>query len=233
MKNIERAYGKVLKGTFRAINPIKKGVIKTDCKVHIKIQSHSLDILRMYGYDKEYDFFNKYIKYINKGLVWADQDFKSYHHFYNPDIKKGMYGYSENALTLAQEYYDLAKSNFLDKNYETSMFYFGASCHLIQDLTIPQHAKVKLFDNHRPFELYVRNNYTKITSCKVNNKPIILHSVESFADYNSMHAIKVDKTYRHISHTESRFYLTAIKTVSTAHRSTAGYMIMFFDEINN
>ena len=46
------------------------------------------------------------------------------------------------------------------------MFYFGAACHIIQDLTVPQHAKGKLFDNHRQFELYVKENYTKINRFK-------------------------------------------------------------------
>ena len=53
----------------------------------------------------EYKFFKDYLTKINEGLVWADQDFKSYHHFYNPKEEKGIYGYDENALTVARSYY--------------------------------------------------------------------------------------------------------------------------------
>ena len=42
------------------------------------------------------------------------------------------------------------------------MAYFGAACHIVQDITIPQHAKRQLLDNHKQFENYVKYNYIKI-----------------------------------------------------------------------
>ncbi len=232
-RKIERVYGVALKKTFKIVNPIKKTIIKTDCKTHLNIQDQALEILRMYGYKREYDFFKKHIINIDRGLVWADQDFKSYHHFYNPIHKKGMYGYEDNALTLAKKYYSKALKYFSFENYERAMFYFGASCHLIQDMTIPHHAKGKLLDNHRPFEIFIKKNYHKINKYKSHEKPILLSSVESYIDYNSLYAIKIDNLYKNVCDIKSKFYFTSIKTVTMAQRTTSGVMIMFYDDILN
>ena len=232
-RKIEKVYAKALTQTFKAINPIKKSIITTDCEVHLYIQDNALKTLLEYDYIEEYELFSRYIEYIDKGLVWADQDFKSYHHFYNPMEEKGMYGYDDNALTVAKRYYNKALKFFVLKNYEKSMFYFGASVHIIQDLTVPQHAKGKLFDNHRQFETYIKSNYKKIKKFNSKEKPIILNSVESYANYNSLQALKFDDTYSHIRDTQTKFYLTAIKSINLAQLSSAGFMIMFYEDLAN
>ncbi|RDY22626.1 phospholipase, partial [Romboutsia maritimum] len=179
MRNkLENAYAKALSGTFKVVNPIKKSVINTNCEVHIFIQANALNILKDCGYRDQYNLFNEFIPQINKGLIWADQDFKSYHHFYNPVVKRGKFGYEENAMTVAKSYYNRALKFFATKNYERSMFYFGAACHIIQDLTIPQHAKGKLLDNHRQFEMYVKSNYRIQKRFVSHDLPIMLNSID-------------------------------------------------------
>ena len=88
---LESAYAKALTGTFKVINPIKKTIKKTECEVHLYIQENALEILNCNGYSDEYKLFKEYKSKIDEGLVWADQDFKCYHHFYNPKEEKGMY----------------------------------------------------------------------------------------------------------------------------------------------
>lgn len=70
----------------------------------IYLPKSALDILKEDGYDTEAKFYEIFESYINEGLVWADQDFKSYFHFYNPKNKRGMYGHSTNAMTLANSF---------------------------------------------------------------------------------------------------------------------------------
>ena len=111
------------------------------------------------------------------------------------------------------------------------MFYFGAACHIIQDLTVPQHAKGKLFDNHRQFELYVKENYTKINRFKCREEPIILNSVADYANYNSLRALKIDYIYKNINDLNTKFYLTALKSLTLAQRTSAGCMIMFYNDL--
>ena len=86
---LESAYAKALTGTFKVINPIKKTIKKTECEVHLYIQENALEILNCNGYSDEYKLFKEYKSKIDEGLVWADQDFKCYHHFYNPKEEKG------------------------------------------------------------------------------------------------------------------------------------------------
>lgn len=230
-KRIENAYGKALSGTFKVMNPIKKTIIKTTCEVHIFIHQNALDILKNEGYKREYNLFKEHSHQIMKGLVWADQDFKSYHHFYNPKDQKGKYGYEENALTVAKKYYEKAKKYYKMDNYDRGMFFFGAACHIIQDLTIPQHAKGNLLDNHRQFEVYVKSNYKKIKRFKSHEAPIILNSIHEYADHNSIFALNIDYMYRNIDDLNTKFYLTAVKSLHIAQRSTAGCMIMFFEDL--
>ena len=111
------------------------------------------------------------------------------------------------------------------------MFYFGASCHIIQDLTIPQHAKGKLLDNHRQFELYVKSNYKKIKRFKSYEEPLILNSVDEYANYNSLNALKIDYIHRNINDLNTKFYLIALNAIKLAQTSTAGYMIMFYNDL--
>ena len=228
---LESAYSKALTGTFKVISPIKRTIKKTECEVHLYIQENALEILNYNGYNEQYKLFKEYESKINEGLVWADQDFKCYHHFYNPKEKKGMYGYDDNALTIARSYYLKALKYFTLEDYNNSMFYFGAMCHIIQDLTIPQHAKGKLFDNHRQFELYVRENYRKINKFKCREKPIILQSVTDYANYNSSNALKIDYLYQNITDLNTKFYLIALKSITLAQKTSAGCMIMFYKDL--
>ncbi|MCR8745512.1 zinc dependent phospholipase C family protein [Romboutsia lituseburensis] len=230
-KKIESAYASALRGTFKVVNPIKKSIINTTCEVHLFIQNNALDMLKNSGYKDEYRFFKEYLTQMNQGLVWADQDFKSYHHFYNPIEGKGKYGYEENAMTVAVNYYNKALKYFKEDNFSKSMFFFGAACHIIQDLTIPQHAKGRLLDNHRQFEVYVKENYKKIKRFKSSDIPLILDSIEAYADHNSMHALNVDYMYKNINDINTRFYLIAVKSLTLSQKSTAGCMIMFFKDL--
>lgn len=231
-RRIEKVCGRLISQTFRVINPIKKKIINTDCEVHLFIQSSALDVLREEGYDKQVQFYKNFEPYINKGLVWADQDFKSYFHFYNPRNKRGMYGHTTNAMTLANTYYKNA-IYFISKNdYANGMAYFGAMCHIIQDVTIPQHAKIKLLDSHKQFETYVKLNYKKVKRFKTKEGPLIYNSVSDYINFNSRSALNFDYMYKDINESKTKFYLVAFNALNLAQRSTAGCMLMFYDDLD-
>lgn len=85
---LECIYHRFLKTLFLLLNPLKKIIIHTECQVHKHINLHALIILKNDKRMEEYSFFYDYMEEINKGAVWADQDFKSSNHFYNPYKKK-------------------------------------------------------------------------------------------------------------------------------------------------
>lgn len=88
---LESAIHTFLKSIFWFLNPFKKLVIKTECQVHTHINLHALTILKNDDFLEQYYFFRDSLDEINKGAVWADQDFKSSNHFYNPYKKKVVY----------------------------------------------------------------------------------------------------------------------------------------------
>lgn len=231
-RKLENACGKLISKTFKVASPIKKQIINSNCEVHLYIQESAIDILKNNGYEKEAKFFINYKEFLDRGLVWADEDFKSYHHFYNPDDKKGLYGNNGNALTITDKYYSNAITFAKNNDYANAMAYFGAACHIIQDLTIPQHAKKQLLDNHKQFETYVKSNYKKIQRFKTHDHPIIYNKIEEYVDYNSRGALKYDHMYRNVNSSEVKFYLIASKALNIAQRTTAGCMITFFNDLN-
>ncbi len=85
---LEMVYFNFLRSAFLVINPLKKMIIKTECQVHKYINLHALTILKNDQFAEQHDFFRHYLEEMNEGTVWADQDFKSSNHFYNPYKKK-------------------------------------------------------------------------------------------------------------------------------------------------
>ena len=212
--------GRSLEKTFSIISPIKNKFSKPDCRVHVFIQKNALDSLWINGYYEIYDFFYKYQNQINQGIIWADQDLKSYSHFFNVFMNKGLPGAEYNALTLAQKYYKCAINYFYRGNIDKSMFYLGAVCHLVQDVNVPQHAMGYLLNNHMQFENYVKANYLKINRFKTYKEPIIFDSIEEYIEYNSLNAIRTEHMYKNIRNLKTKFYLTAEKSLELSHEST-------------
>jgi phospholipase C len=230
MDFLENTYDKVLNTVFDVANPIKKSIINTHCKVHKFININALRILRNDKYISEYDFFKSYIYHINEGAVWADQDFKSSNHFYNPTTKKGLFG-RKTAMDLGVEYYNESIELWKQGDFNKSLFYFGASIHIIQDMTIPQHANIRLLDNHHQYENYVKRTHEYIKDFQVENGAYLLDSIKDYIRFNARVAIRVYKKFKNISDDETRFYRTSRCTLALAERTTAGAMILFYKDL--
>jgi len=227
---IESTYSYLLTKILTLIDPVKKSIKKTECLVHVYINNKALNVLLNDGYIKEFNLFNSFITSLNKGVVWADQDFKSANHFYHPVKKRGLYG-RKNAMELALEYHDKALKYWSMKKYKKSMFYFGATLHLIQDMTVPQHANIKLLDNHHQYEKYVSKSYDNIKEFKINSGAYILDSVEDYIRFNSRVALKIYRKFKHIKDDDERFYRTTRCSLPLATRTTAGALALFYKEI--
>jgi len=229
-KIVEYSYGKLFKYTMKAINPFKKAIMTTECFVHKVINNQALLILKNDNNINQFYFFSNYIEELNLGVVWADQDFKSSGHFYNPIKERGLYG-NTNALTLAKNYYTFAISYWNSGDFKRAMFFLGASAHLIQDMTVPQHANIKLLKEHHKFEKFVKDTFNTTPDYLVNNKGCYLGSVEEFVKYNSMCAIKANKRLSHINLEEERYYALSKYTIPLAQRSTAGLFMTFYKDV--
>jgi phospholipase C len=230
MLTLEGTYSFVYKNILRAVNPLKKRVVKTECIVHQAINNQSLYILRNDGYYDVYSLMSTYIDSINDGVVWADQDLKSSNHFYSPKTKRGLYG-SSNAKNECESYYNRALNEFIIGNIETAMFYLGAACHLVQDVTIPQHANVELLHNHRSFENWIIRMYRRFYKFKVFRGGIYLNSIGQYIELNSREAIRTHEKYSYIENEHIRFYKITSAILVMAQKTTAGVMVKFYYDI--
>lgn len=230
MNSIEKSYSFVFRNVLKAVNPLKKKVMKTECEVHQFINNQALHILRNDGLEEEYAMFSSYQDLINKGSIWADQDFKSSNHFYNPYNGKGLYGNS-NAMRECTLYYTKALNYYLKGDIENAMFYLGAASHLVQDTTVPQHVNLKLLDNHRKYEVWVIEEYKKHDIFKSYNEGIYLCSIKEFIEYNSKSAIKTyNKNEKELNVFKKFYNITSIQLV-LAQKTTAGIMSKFYKDI--
>lgn len=230
MTLIERYYGNALKLLLYIINPFKKIIIKTECQVHKFIIDKGLNILKYNEYIKEYAFLNMYVNQLNKGATWADQDFKSIGHFYNPQKKRGLYG-NTNALILAKRYYFKALRYWNKNDTRKAMFYLGAFVHIIQDMTIPQHVNIRLLDNHHQYENYVKISYKTVKEFATIESPIIFEDLEHYIRFNAKVAMKIYKKFKTIKNDNERFYRITRCSLPLAQRTTAGCFLMFLKEV--
>lgn len=228
---IESTYSYILGKIFTIVNPVKKSIKKTECKVHIYINMNALKVLFNDKYIKEYNLYKTYIDCINDGVVWADQDFKSANHFYNPVKKKGLFG-RKNAMELVKEYHEKALELWSKGKHNKAMFYLGAAIHLIQDMTVPQHANIRLLDNHHQYEKYVMRTYKSIQEFNVETGAYILDSIENYVRFNSRVAIKIYKKFNRINNDDERFYRTTRCSLPLAIRTAAGALVLFYKEID-
>ncbi|MFZ5988482.1 MAG: zinc dependent phospholipase C family protein [Bacillota bacterium] len=228
---LERTYGKFFKYILFVINPFKKAVMRTECTIHKFLNAQALEILKNDNYRDAYSFFSDYITDLDRGVVWADQDLKSSDHFYSPIKKKGLYGNS-NALALAVKYYEEAKKHWFLNDLSKAMFYLGAAVHLVQDMTVPQHANIRLLDSHRQYENFIRRTYQNTPRFKVYKGGYYLDSIEEFITCNARNAIKIFKRLKHIENDKKRYYTISKFTLPLAQKTTAGCFLRFYRDVS-
>lgn len=229
MKVLEKAYSHAFKRVLKIVNPVKKRIMRAECVVHKFINNQSLIVLKNDGYIDVYKLANLYIKYINAGVVWADQDLKSSNHFYNPNRDKGLYGNSD-AKKECISYYTNAIEAYYNHNIKSAMFYLGAACHLIQDLTVPQHANVKLLKNHKSYENWVIKTHEHHSEFKLKKGGIYFNSLEEYIYFNSKESIKTYMKYSHIENKEAKFHVITLKVLTMAEATTAGLIAKFYND---
>lgn len=227
---IEKTYGKTVRGIMFAVNPIKKIIIKTYCLVHRHINAKALGIIKYSIYKDEYCFYSKYMKYLNEGSIWADQDFKSSNHFYHYKTGSGLYGFS-NALAECKKYHGKAIAYIQAGDIRKGMFFFGAACHLLQDSTVPQHVNNKLLKSHRNFELWILERITLGKDFEGGEVIERHESIEEYIKCNAIVANNVYLKYFNILDKECKYEKIANEILKKAEVTTAGFMLDFYEDI--
>ncbi len=117
--------------------------------------------------------------------------------------------------------------------YGKSLFYLGAALHLIQDVTIPQHVNIRLLDDHRQFENFVKRTYQNVNAFQAYQGAYVLSTIENYMKFNARTALKIYKRFRDVKSDERRYYRITKCTLPLAERTTAGAMVMFYHQVVN
>jgi len=134
-------------------------------------------------------------------------------------------------LVLAIDYYVRAIRYWKKAESGKSLFYLGAALHLIQDVTIPQHVNIRLLEDHRQFENFVKRTYQNVNAFQAYHGAYVLSNIENYMKFNARTALKIYKRFRNVKNDESRYYRITKCTLPLAERTTAGAMIMFYKHI--
>jgi phospholipase C len=110
------------------------------------------------------------------------------------------------------------------------MFYLGATVHIIQDLTIPQHANIRLLDNHRQYENFVRRNYKNYDDFLAKDGGYYLDNIDEFVLFNSRNAINIYNKLKDIENEDERFYKLTRYILPMAQRTSAGCLMRFYKD---
>ncbi len=232
MNLIEKTYGTAVKTVLWFVLPFKEMFIETLCEVHVFINNQALVILKNDGYKEAYDLLDSYKAAINKGAVWADQDFKSRDHFYNPFTHKGLFG-CKTSKEWFNKYYRYALVHWEQGDYQTAMFYLGAAVHLIQDATIPQHGNVNLLKNHRSYEQWIKKVHDDFVHYAVEDKGLYYNCPNYYIDMNAKCAIETYRRYSLIKNPKDKYFRITNITFPIAQRTTAGCFLNFYNKVSN
>lgn len=229
-KKIEKHYGNAVRMLMARVNPIKKLLVKTYCTVHKYINIISMEILKEEGHEEEYRFFLEYVSELNKGVQFADQDFKSTNHFYHYAEEKGLYGFS-NALLECKKYYKMAVNYAVAGDIPKSVFYFGAACHLIQDTTVPHHVNNKLLKSHRAFEMWILKKLVSGYPFETAEESKRYETIDKYIKANAIMSNNTYQKFKNITSTEINYSRISNMILPEAQRTTAGFMLDFYEDI--
>ena len=230
MDVVEKLYGKSFKTVLWFVKPFKKLFIKTLCEVHVFLNNQALEILKNDGYTAAHEFYLTHREKLNEGAVWADQDFRSREHFYNPYTQKGLYGCKSSKQRFLH-YYECALVHWDCKDYDKAMFYLGAAVHLIQDSTIPQHGSVDLLKSHRAFEQWIIKVHDNFEHYAISEGGIYYNSAYEYIPKNAKRAIHAHTRYNLIADHLDRYFRIANIIFPLAQKTSAGCLLNFYRTI--
>lgn len=227
-KTFERIFGKVAVGFMKVANPFKKFAFKTPCLMHRFINIQSVHILENEGYLEAADFYRDHIRPLNEGATWIDQDFKSINHFYHHDKEKGLYGFSD-ALTEAEKYKEKMVFFARKRNLTRSIFYAGVICHLIQDMTVPQHVNNRLLESHRNYEVWILSKAWDEIDFSVEKGIVRYPQFRMYARENAKIANSVYDSVKNMDSKDEMYRIMATRLIAEAQYTTAGMLLDFYE----
>lgn len=219
------------KAILKVVSPIQRVIDFNPAETHIFLNSQGIKILYNDGYKKVANYFTNYLPEINKGVVWADKGWKNFAHYLDPYKNRGIWPWPD-AKTECNYYYWQAKKFWRRGNIQKSMFYLGATVHLIQDMCVPHHARGMALNGHSIYERWVQHHYTLYI---INDHGLyhLAPSVDGWIEFNAKTAWNY---YSHVAGStivEDLYHMATGVLLSLAQRTTAGFLLFFINTVTN
>ncbi|MGE4589514.1 MAG: zinc dependent phospholipase C family protein [Acidaminococcaceae bacterium] len=210
-----------------AVSPLQK-VFDKPGYTHELCNRQALEILRNDGLEKYAGLLASFEAELNLGVYWADKDWKNINHYFEPCTHKGLWNFN-NAIDTFEMYYQHALQHLRQHNIKKSVFYLGAAAHLLQDLCVPHHARAKLLNGHKAYELWVQARCAEYAVSKEGiyqegKRPAVLSikNAEIAADFYDWVCYEGDEIF---------YDKVTNKLLPLAQRSTAGLFLKYAEEM--
>jgi phospholipase C len=116
---------------------------------------------------------------------------------------------------------------------DKAMYFLGASCHLVQDMTVPHHVNNRLLDSHRSFELWIIKRFMSDYSFLIDKGIIRYKTIEDYIKNNALMANNAHLKYLDIEDREERYGKIAATIIKEAQNTTAGFLADYYEAVNN
>lgn len=120
------------------------------------------DVLEADGFDDLARYLKENIATLKAGTVHADWTLlESGNHYLDPYTRAGLPGF-RSAEELARDHTLAAESAWKQGDHWKALESLGRVLHLVQDLTVPHHARLTAFDSHVEYEMWVTDHISTI-----------------------------------------------------------------------
>lgn len=189
------------------------------------------------------------IKNYFDSLVKAQDEYDFYYyyqweHYWNPYTKTGLYG-NIGAPYHAQSYFDKAVNYYLglgiySEDKEKAYYYLGYAIHLLQDVTVPHHARNDPFNYHTTYENFCDREFKDgnivFPLTGIYNTPRDWFGYINVKGWVHEAALSAAPYYEIIENNAYDYNIwlnTAIELMGKAVKLTAGLLFYFWQYVQN
>lgn len=197
------------------------------CLTHKFCNQKALELLEKRHNAPVISVLKKNFSALQSGVVWADLNFKSVNHFFNPLTKKGLWKFMP-AIYIFVFYLSKAKQYAKERNGLNTFFYLGAATHILQDMTVPHHVCGCLFNGHKEFEGWVQSHLDSFSFLTSDSWPACHNPIDLLT--SNAEAAAVFMSVVDDSSAENMYYHTACILLLLAQTSSAAFFEWFIEK---
>ncbi|MFZ5634154.1 MAG: zinc dependent phospholipase C family protein [Bacillota bacterium] len=213
-----------LKLVLSAGTPIQN-LVDRGGETHLFLNDQAAKILFNDKRREVFKVIDSYRNFIDLGNLWADKGWKCFAHYYRPENGNGFIPWI-SALSECLSHFNKAVTSWKKGKRQKSMFYLGATAHIVQDMCVPHHSMGIAFNGHRKFEVWAMDNkeYFKAENSGLYNK---FNNIIEIIDNNS----RISKLYYDdvANFDTNRYIVAARELLPLAQATTACLFDHFFN----